>query len=66
MKEDPSIQINITLPRDLHNHLVKMAALRNLEDPGAGATKGGLAREMLCKALRELTTPEDIDHGASM
>jgi hypothetical protein len=47
MQQQESVQINITISKEDHDLMVKLAAERNLNDPNSGATKGGIGREII-------------------
>jgi len=54
MEKLKTIQLNVTISREDHDLLVKLAAERNLKDPSAGATKGGIGREILMEYLENV------------
>ena len=64
-RQQANVQLNISVPRAYHDLLVRMAARKNLENPRANATKGGLAKEILCEHLDGImkNKEEEQRHG---
>jgi len=52
MQKQDSVQINITISKEDHDLMVKLAAERNLNDPDSGSTKGGIGREIISEYLK--------------
>ena len=64
-RQQANVQLNISIPRAYHDLLVTLAARKNLENPRANSTKGGLAKEILCEHLNEImkNKGEEQHHG---
>ena len=54
MEKQDTIQLNITISKEDHDLLVILAAERNIHDPNAGSTKGGIGREILSEYLENV------------
>jgi len=63
MEREKSVPIMLTIPKQIKDHLRKLAAEMNLKNPDENATASGLGRQILCDYLQTLMTERSESNG---